>query len=109
MRSTSAFRALFLAAGLTVAAPGLSMAADLYNSVNNTPATGSPFAYPMATTQAAAQGLPENVGQSASANGNPLATSVSTTERHNASSGVPGLVGNSASARGGFGTGPRRG
>lgn len=109
MRNISAFRALFLAAGLTVAAPGLSRAADLYNSVNNTPATGSPFAYPMATTQASEQGLPGNVGQSASADGNPLATPVATTQRHNLSGAMPGPVGNNASARGGFGTGPRLG
>ncbi|MFC7607344.1 glycosyl transferase family 39 [Teichococcus aestuarii] len=109
MRSTSAFRALFLAAGLTVAAPGLSMAADLFDNVNNTPVTGSPFAYPIATTQASERGLPANVGQSASPSGSPLVASVSTTERHNATGRVPGPVGNSASARGGFGTGPRLG
>lgn len=98
MRNAS-FRALFLAAGLTVAAPGLSMAADLSDSVNNTPATGSPFAHPMAVTQASERGLPGNVGQSASASGNPLATPVSTSVTHGPRGRIPGPVGNSASAQ----------
>ncbi|MFC4167347.1 hypothetical protein [Teichococcus aestuarii] len=75
------------------------MAADLFDNVNNTPITGSPFAYSMATTQASERGLPANVGQSASPSGNPQAVPVSTSVAHGPRGRIPGPVGNSASAQ----------
>ncbi|WBV41841.1 glycosyl transferase family 39 [Pseudoroseomonas cervicalis] len=105
MFSSHSFRALTLAAGLAVALPGLALARDLAENANNG-STSSPSAYSMQVTQSReAAGIPDAVGNSAEADGNPLAANVSTTLRHEALHGAR-PVGNSANAFGGFGTGP---
>ena len=105
MFSSYSLRALTLAAGLAVALPGLATARDLAENANNG-STSSPAAYSMPVTQAReVVAIPDTVGNSAEADGNPLATPVATTLRHEAAhGGLP--VGNSANAFGGFGTGP---
>ncbi|MFB9971818.1 glycosyl transferase family 39 [Pseudoroseomonas cervicalis] len=104
MFASNSFRALALAAGLAVALPGLALARDLAENANNG-STSAPGAYSMQVTQPRdVAGIPDTVGNSAEADGNPLAASVSTTLRHEALHGAR-PVGNSANAFGGFGTG----
>ncbi|ONG52206.1 hypothetical protein BKE38_14880 [Pseudoroseomonas deserti] len=106
MSTSSLSRALLLAAGFAVVAPGLSQARDLMENTNNASATGSPFAYAMPVTRSAEAGPSLRVGNSAGAS---AAVAAAPAEVTHARGALPSVVGNAASAFGGPGTGPIRG
>lgn len=103
--ATLSLSALALAAGLAFALPGGAQARDLAENANNG-STSAPGAYAMQVTQPREMaGIPDAVGNSAEADGSPLAAPVRTTLAHEVGH-LPNPVGNSANAFGGFGTGP---
>ena len=95
--------ALALSLGLFAGAAQASDVIDHSNSGSS--ATGSPFAYELATSIESFGASPMNDSNSASATGNPRAFSTPTSTASAAAS--PSDDSNSASALGGFGTGPR--